>query len=124
DLIENINLTRKLYIQLDVKTEFDHLLNDHQKLTIFRIVQEVLNNAIKHARADSVLLSIHTENSQLVLTISDDGIGFNPVLVKKGSGLRNIQNRVYLSNATVSLDSEPGSGCRFQVKFPTNTNTN
>ena len=124
DLVENINLTRKVYVQLDVTTELETLLNEHQKLTIFRIVQEVLNNAIKHAKANSVLLSIHAEDAQLVLTIDDDGVGFDPVLVKKGSGLRNIQNRVYLSNATISLDSMPGSGCRFQIKFPTNINTN
>jgi len=125
DLIENINLTRKLHVVLTAFEDLEEQLDEHQKLTIFRIVQEALNNAMKHAKATSVQLALSKENFTVILNITDDGIGFDPISVKKGSGLKNIQNRVYLSNGTISLDSKRGQGCKIEIKLPINTtNTN
>ncbi len=120
DLIENINLTRKLYVELIATEDLETLLNEGQKLTIFRIVQEALNNAMKHAKATSVQLYLSTENQLFHLHITDDGVGFDPLSVKKGSGLKNIQNRVYLSNGNLSLQSSPGTGCHIEITFPIN----
>ncbi len=125
DLIENIHLTRKLNVVFNAADEAEWMLDEPQKLTIFRIVQEGLNNAIKHAKATSVTLTLTLENNSVVLTIQDDGIGFDPQLIKKGSGLKNIQNRVYLSNGTIKLKSSPGYGCTIEMQFPITTkNTN
>jgi signal transduction histidine kinase len=54
----------------------------------------------------------------MVLTIKDDGIGFDPSLVKMGAGLKNIQNRAYLINGTCTIQSAPEQGCKIIINFP------
>ncbi len=118
DLIDNINLTRKLHVELTAPEELETLLDEQRKLTIFRIVQEALNNAIKHAKATTVQLKFKKEAAILTLKICDDGVGFDPLTVRRGTGLKNIQNRVYLSDAPLAIKSKPGKGCTLEIKFP------
>ncbi|HVG12381.1 MAG TPA: PAS domain-containing protein [Flavisolibacter sp.] len=118
DLIENINLTRKLHVVLTAPKDLEGLLDEQRKLTIFRIVQEALNNAIKHAKATTVQVKLKNDATSLSLNICDDGLGFDPASVIKGSGLKNIQNRVYLSDASFAIRSKPGKGCKIEIKFP------
>ena len=121
DLVENINLTKKLYINLQVSNAIEHLLDKKQKLTIFRIIQECLNNVIKHAKATFVVICIQPTNQELQVEITDDGVGFSPESVKKGAGLKNITNRVYLINGQLRIESQPGKGCRLYINFPVTT---
>jgi PAS domain S-box-containing protein len=121
DLIENINLTRKLHVVLTAPKDIEDHLDEQRKLTIFRIVQEALNNAIKHAKATTVQVKLNKESSFISLKICDDGLGFDPASVRKGSGLKNIQNRVYLSDASFAIRSKPGEGCNIDIKFPLTT---
>ena len=118
DLIENINLTRKLHVVLKATAELEERLAENQKVSLFRIVQEALNNAMKHAKATTVIIHLTEKEDSMRLHITDDGIGFNPVSVKKGSGLKNIQNRVYLANGTISMESKPGAGCQIEINIP------
>ncbi|HEV7620271.1 MAG TPA: PAS domain-containing protein, partial [Flavisolibacter sp.] len=118
DLIESINLTRKLHVSLKVDKEIELILDKNHKLTIFRIIQEALNNAIKHAKATGVAIQLGSAQNSISLIIQDDGIGFDPDNVKKGVGLKNIQNRIYLINGTHSITSAPDKGCIIKIKFP------
>ncbi|HEU4472309.1 MAG TPA: PAS domain-containing protein [Flavisolibacter sp.] len=118
DLIENINLTRKLHVSLAAQKEIERLLDKNHKLTIFRIIQEALNNAIRHAKATTVAITFRTYKGSVEISIQDDGIGFNPTKVKKGAGLKNIQNRIYLIDGTHSILSAPGKGCKIIISFP------
>lgn len=120
DLIENINLTRKIHVQLNADRKAEKLLDKKQKLTVFRIIQETLNNVIRHAQAKSASIHFKILKSNMELTIEDDGIGFHPASVKKGAGLKNIQNRIYLVNGTQTIHSAPGKGCKITIKFPIN----
>ncbi|HVE61595.1 MAG TPA: PAS domain-containing protein, partial [Chitinophagaceae bacterium] len=124
DLIENINATRKLHVMFDADNDLENLLSENQKLMVFRIIQEALNNSVKHAKATTFLLTLAKNNERAIVTMQDNGNGFEPAKVRKGSGLKNIQNRVYLSNGTVSLESAPGKGCKIIINFPIHiTNT-
>lgn len=118
DLIDNINLTRKLHVTLYAEPKLESLLNKTHKLTIFRIIQEALNNAIRHAKATTVLIYFKTSKKMIEVTIQDDGIGFHPAQVKKGAGLKNIQNRIYLINGTHSIYTAPEKGCKLVINFP------
>jgi PAS domain S-box-containing protein len=118
DLIENINLTRKISIALQIDAAIEKLIDGKQKLTIFRIIQESLNNVIRHARAKEVKITVEMSTGRICLTILDDGIGFSQDSVKKGAGLKNISNRVYLINGEFRLKSEPGKGCEINICFP------
>lgn len=120
DLIENINLTRKLHVSFTADQYLETLLDKNQKLTIFRILQEALNNAIKHAKAATVQVCLKHLNNTVLITIKDDGVGFDPSLVKRGAGLKNIQNRVYLIGGTYTIQSATKKGCEIIINFPIN----
>jgi signal transduction histidine kinase len=120
DLVENINITRKLHVSLSAASDIDRYLDESQKLMIFRIIQEAMNNTIKYAQATSVQLSLRIHNKNVELMIADDGKGFEVENVKKGAGLKNIQNRVYLTGGKLIIDSAPGKGCKIVIKFPLN----
>jgi PAS domain S-box-containing protein len=123
DLIENINLTRKLHVSLQAKAEIEDLLDKNQKLTIFRIIQEALNNAIKHAKASKVSIKILYNATLVEVIIEDNGIGFNLQKVKKGAGLKNIQNRIYLINGSHNIESAPSKGSKIIINFPFKQNS-
>jgi signal transduction histidine kinase len=118
DLIENIKLSPKIHISIEIAEEIENLLNKTHKLTVFRIIQESLNNIIKHAAAKFVTIQISHQNGMAELIVADDGKGFFQDSIKKGAGLKNITNRVYLINGTFSIDTTPGKGCRIKISFP------
>lgn len=124
DLLENINLTKKLKVQLRADESLETSLSETQKLMIYRIIQEALNNAIRHSKAYNALVQLHERAGQIYLQIKDDGVGFDSANIKKGAGLNNIQNRVYLANGTIIVQSEPNKGCTISITFPTKNSTN
>jgi PAS domain S-box-containing protein len=119
DLIENIKATRKLNVVWEAPASIEAALPENLGLTIYRIIQEGLNNAVKHARATTVYLSLAKTTNGIRLVIKDDGIGFNVEKIKKGTGLKSIQNRVYLTHGTLQIDSAPGIGCTLTIHFKT-----
>lgn len=100
--------------------DFDQgLLDKDQQLTIYRIVQEQLNNIIKHAGAKKARISLALSgNERVELSIKDDGKGFDPSLKRNGVGLRNIISRVEFYYGHASINSRPGHGCELKVVFP------
>jgi PAS domain S-box-containing protein len=118
DLVENIHLTQKLNVVHSIDCAVDCLLDTNQKLAIFRIIQESLNNVLRHAKATTVWLLISIKDGQLHLTLKDDGVGFDPNTARKGAGLKNIQNRIYLINGSLQIDSKPQQGCTIVLQFP------
>jgi len=87
-------------------------------LTLFRIIQEQLNNVVKYAKATEVVLRLTAAASFVELEIGDNGVGFNPDTVNKGLGLRSIYSRVELLDGKVYLDTAPGQGCLLSVFLP------
>ncbi|RYG46830.1 MAG: hypothetical protein EOO01_15680 [Chitinophagaceae bacterium] len=82
------------------------------------IVQEQLNNIMKHANAQHVSITLRTTNSQVLLKITDDGTGFDLQTTRKGLGLSNIRNRAELFGGSVDIQSFPGKGCNIAVSIP------
>jgi signal transduction histidine kinase len=118
DLVESINLTKRLHATLQADRKLESLLSKNQQLTIFRILQEALNNAIKHAKAKTVHVSFRLRGNKAELCIEDNGMGFDLSVAKMGAGLKNIQNRVYLINGTYRIISAPKQGCKIIINFP------
>lgn len=123
DLVENINITRKLYVSLSAASDLEKYLDESQKLMVFRVIQEALNNTIKYAQATAVQISIKVKGGNLELLIADDGKGFELDTIKKGAGLKNIQNRVYLTGGNLTINSAPEKGCKISIKFPIKQST-
>jgi PAS domain S-box-containing protein len=86
----------------------------------YRIVQELLNNVMKHAQAQEVFVSVTLEADQLHLSVEDDGRGFDPSLATggKGIGLAGIRTRVGLLGGTLEAKSRPGRGTGFFLQLP------
>lgn len=109
--IENI-------VSFDVTGLNEDDIHESIKLTLFRIVQEQLNNICKYAQATKVTITVRNNRQEVALQICDNGIGFNIKEKRAGVGLTNIYNRVESYNGTVNIGSAPGQGCSLQLSIP------
>ncbi|MGZ5819346.1 MAG: sensor histidine kinase [Burkholderiaceae bacterium] len=86
---------------------------------LFRIFQEALTNCLKHAQTTSVIVTLNNGNHPIALTITDNGIGFNPALQGKnghaGSGLLSMREMAEVINGKFFVESAPGQGTRIAV---------
>ena len=89
------------------------------KLSLVRIVQEILNNTIKHADAKHIHLSIRTSRNWIALLYKDDGKGFSSQHFSEGLGQRNMGMRIDLLNGHYKLKSSPGKGVHYTILIPT-----
>jgi PAS domain S-box-containing protein len=121
DLVENVNLTRKLEVSVDIDETIEEALDENEQLVVFRIIQEALNNALRHSSARKIEVGLHRSVREIELRVKDDGVGFDPAEVKRGTGLRNIENRVYLANGTLRVQSKPQQGCTLIIYLPLKT---
>ena len=86
-------------------------------LSIYRIVQELFSNSIKHADANEILIQLNTEEDELVIQYEDDGIGFDQHnLLRKGMGLENIKSRVNYMHGTITIDSKKDQGMAVLIR--------
>ena len=117
DMIENIKRVNDLKFITQWEQVQEHLLSEKLKLTVFRIVQEQLNNIFKHSQAKTVTISLLQNATQLELHIKDDGVGFKQENKRKGVGLQNIESRASLFYGKVTINSKPGKGCELSAVF-------
>jgi signal transduction histidine kinase len=92
-------------------------LNERFKLLVYRVCQELLNNVIKHSKADHALVQLSCHDDILTLAVEDNGIGFNSSNVSNGIGLSNLRERVRESDGHITIHSEPGKGAEISVEF-------
>jgi signal transduction histidine kinase len=88
------------------------------KIHIYRMLQETLQNIYKHANANEVKISFKLKNSVILMTIEDDGEGFNINKARKGIGLKNIDSRVSEIGGMVKVFSEINKGTKFEISIP------
>ena len=95
-------------------------ISDSVKILLYRIVQEALNNIVKHARASKIYVLLARQGDQIRLVVEDDGIGFKPVKQRsiRKVGLLAMQDSVRLLGGTISIKSTPGKGTRIEVACP------
>lgn len=108
--------------QLDIDLQTYDIQNNillSTQLNIYRIVQELLSNAVKHAGATSILLQCTQASEDFFITIEDNGKGFDAksVALKKGMGMGNIRNRVGYLGGTLDVESQPGEGTTINIEL-------
>ncbi|MFT3932481.1 MAG: PAS domain S-box protein [Chitinophagaceae bacterium] len=120
DLVESLRMTTKLKVQFIYSGDFEDLIDDKQKLMLFRIIQEQVSNVLKHAAAERITIELKLNGELINLSIVDDGKGFElqKVKFKKGVGLTNIESRAQLFNGTVEITTAPGKGCKLFIQVP------
>ena len=117
NLVEQINESSnvKILYKNDMPSETN--IDDSIQITLYRIAQESLNNAIKHSKAKEIKLSITAFDNRVSFYVSDNGVGFDPDKYTKGNGLRNMKERVKLANGTLEIDSQP-TGTTLEIEIP------
>jgi signal transduction histidine kinase len=108
-LLSNVQNTGKFTTRLQLDENLPPL-GTEKPIILFRMIQEVINNIIKHAEANTIYLNAQKNNDQLVITIKDNGKGFSGNNIAGGAGLHNLQNRAKTINAELTINSEPGAG--------------
>ena len=86
--------------------------------SLFRAVQESLSNIARHARAQTVTVHLTHDEKQLILTIVDDGQGFDPTHSQTGMGLLNVRTRLHELGGTALITAAPGQGCQVRLTLP------
>jgi len=118
DIIERIAATTGITIQKNFSGINENKMSDKLKLSIYRIVQEQLNNIVKHADAKNVYIGLLRNTKEIKLSIKDDGVGFDTTQRPAGVGLLNIRTRASLFDGEVNILSSPGNGCELSIVFP------
>ena len=115
-MVEKINIAGKINVIFKPnKREYKCYLKEEDKIAIFRIVQEQLNNVLKHARATEVFIRLDVHDGIVRLCMKDNGVGFDLAKTKKGLGLRNIYNRVEYYGGTINIATSAGRGCEMCI---------
>lgn len=118
DLIDSLRTVQSIIITLNYYDFDESQLPDNKKLALYRIIQEQLNNIVKHAKASHVSVTLRITAGHVLLQITDDGVGFDCSKAKKGLGIANIRNRAELFGGHVLLSTSPGNGCEMNVSLP------
>jgi signal transduction histidine kinase len=104
-------------MRVQVASEVADELPEEHKTCIYRVVQEALNNCARHAQASAVQVAVRSEASQILLSVQDDGSGFDTARVR-GMGLLGMEERVRHLGGTFEIDSKPGLGTRLRIQLP------
>ncbi len=117
ELVNNINASNLM--KIDFNFNFTESIDKSFAIPIYRIVQEILNNMIKHSEADHIYININRSEDRLLLSMVDNGIGFNTEILSdsKGIGWKNIFSRVSLLNGVIELDSKNQEGTSVKINL-------
>lgn len=116
-VIASIQEVKQIRIELEAGQFDEHLIPEGKKLMMYRIIQEQLNNVLKHSDADFVIISIAYNGKAVYLSIRDNGVGFDTSKYTTGIGFSNIRNRIEVFNGSMQISSAPGEGCTLAVEF-------
>lgn len=99
------------------------VIDSEKEIIIYRMIQEILNNTMKHSQAKHIRIGGKIQQNAFILTIADDGVGFDAVQKladagDMGNGLTNLQSRAKVINATYTIQSVPGKGTESNISIP------
>lgn len=118
DLVQKLNLVNKTKLILDHYGEMPPL-GDEAAVMIYRVVQELLNNALKHAHAQVVTVQLMVNEETTLISVDDDGLGADfDNLLSKGNGIANIKSRIAYLGGQVMWHGEAGKGTSVMISLP------
>lgn len=118
DMTDEWQALAEVDIDFCAMTFSEEQVDEGLKLTLYRIVQEQLNNIVKYATASRVFVQLKTDPENVYLLIKDNGVGFDTNKKSKGIGLRNIDHRVRFHKGRATIHSQPGAGCTIEICVP------
>jgi PAS domain S-box-containing protein len=117
DLLNTIRATTQKTVEFNFIGNFGNLRVKTKKM-IFLIVQEQINNILKHAEATKISVSVLLDKNYLSMEVSDDGKGFDTIETKNGIGPQNIRSRIEIYDGSLDIISSPGNGCILKIMVP------
>jgi signal transduction histidine kinase len=117
DLCASVRVTGRLDVELQL-FGLEHRLERSVEITVYRIVQELVSNVLKHANARELSISVTRTPGRLSLIVADDGKGFDPGGDADGIGLQNVRSRAASLGANVQVDPKPGVGTTVSLECP------
>lgn len=119
ETIDSLKADKNLIVHFEADPSVEDLnLNRDTMLHLFRISQEHSNNILKYAKATRVDFTLHLENGNLVMKISDNGVGFEQKKRVSGIGFANILRRTEYLQGVMNITSSPGNGCILTIRIP------
>ncbi|MEB8345658.1 sensor histidine kinase [Flavobacteriaceae bacterium KMM 6898] len=123
DLLKTIENSSQVHCNLEYTTDLEwDRLNSEVKINIYRILQESLQNCVKHALAKKIEVTLGANEKDILVKVSDNGVGYQVKKEKKGIGLKNITSRVQKMNGSVDIKSKIGKGTTLMVNIPYENN--
>ncbi len=117
DLRTALMVPGKLEVEMNL-FGLDGRLDQKVEIGVYRMIQECVNNAMKHSRADQLSISVTHSAALLNIMVEDNGVGFDPNAIKEGMGLGNLRQRAEDLNGLVGFDSRPGHGTTVNIDIP------
>lgn len=117
DLVDSWNSASDVRISLEM-VDLDKRFSQDLEKALFRICQELINNSARHGQCQNIYVQFIDHGDSIVLTVEDDGIGFNLSSNNKGLGLQNIRSRAEVFSGHVEVDSSPGKGTVTTIEIP------
>ncbi|MBL0358804.1 MAG: hypothetical protein IPP72_18925 [Chitinophagaceae bacterium] len=117
-LVDDLLLINPIVIDFKAVHISEAEINEKLQINIYRIVQEQINNILKHSKATRAEIILSKEGNNVILVISDNGIGCNTAKKKNGVGIRNIFSRAELCHGDIAVTSKPGKGYLIKVILP------
>lgn len=118
DLAEQLQLASNLNITIEAEPNMPKL-NYQQELFLYRVLQELFNNTIKHSKANSAAVNFSTKNNRYIISYSDNGVGFDMQNQSyAGIGLSNLNNRVNMIGGTYRIKTAPSEGFAVTISVP------
>ena len=105
--------------EMDIDTSLTIDLELETKQDLWLIFKEAISNLARHSKANKAHITLKNEGRVILLSVQDDGIGFKESELKRVNGIKNIKFRADRMGALIMLDSEPGKGCKWEIKVPT-----
>jgi two-component system, NarL family, sensor histidine kinase UhpB len=116
-LVASLARTSRLDVTPEIQPDLPPL-SPEQELVVYRVAQEALTNAVRHAGAAGVRFSLTTAPGEVVLAVEDDGSGFDQAAASLGSGIRGMRERALLVRARLEVESAPGRGTAVCLRVP------
>jgi signal transduction histidine kinase len=124
--IENYLNPLKVSLNIDYNNTLEHdILKPDEEIAVYRIIQELVSNTLKHASASALEISLKQHTDNILLTYHDDGIGYLQDLgsPKNGLGSKNIESRIIAMNAKMEIVTSPGNGFNCTIEIPLSKTT-
>ncbi len=121
DAVQNLCSVMSQNTQIEIDADIDlngKRFSPQVEIGVFRIAQEVINNALKYSEADTIKVQLYEENNQIHLEIADNGKGFDTNEITRGNGLANLRQRANLLNGILTIDANVGLGCKVTASIP------